>query len=391
MNSKRILIFFPHNLSEIKTGVHRRFTELVKYFVSRNFSIELLTLKNYEDFWPEHLPLKFLPEFENIYFYDHSKGLKHTFIRPLQFYELVLTNYFSGLRSYKLPDYSFPGLKRLLQNILKSKTYQYVLISYIQWAHLIDQKLPCNPKTIITIEDLLSINTSENKKTSGVRQNSIEEEIKRINLFNYALCISKSEMELIEDRMEKTKLYYFPVFLAGQTQNKKVIHKYDILFVGSNNKSNQRAFKWFYENVFPQLRNDLRILFVGTIVDSIPPKESFKKIRHIDDISEIYSSASVIINPMTDGTGMKVKLIEALAYGKPVISTSKGVSGLSKAVIEQLIVTDEPSGFADWIHKLIDDDELYMKFCNISIEIFQTNFSTETAYKVLDNIFMFAD
>jgi glycosyltransferase involved in cell wall biosynthesis len=67
---------------------------------------------------------------------------------------------------------------------------------------------------------------------------------------------------------------------------------------------------------------------------------------------EVYRLGNVIINPMQTGTGLKIKTLEALAYGKTVLSTHAGACGLNEFEGEFLTITDQPGEWVQAIHKL---------------------------------------
>jgi glycosyltransferase involved in cell wall biosynthesis len=72
-------------------------------------------------------------------------------------------------------------------------------------------------------------------------------------------------------------------------------------------------------------------------------------------VSEYYDRASVIVVPMQEVGGVKVKLIEALAGGKAVVTTSAGKAGLAVQDGKQLIIADNPVEFAKAITRLLED------------------------------------
>ncbi len=49
---------------------------------------------------------------------------------------------------------------------------------------------------------------------------------------------------------------------------------------------------------------------------------------HVDDVELEYAQAAAVINPIWAGTGLKIKTVEALARGKPLVTTSKGIEGM---------------------------------------------------------------
>src|SRR3546814_6858906 len=81
--------------------------------------------------------------------------------------------------------------------------------------------------------------------------------------------------------------------------------------------------------------------------------------------------------PMLGGTGVKVKVVEALSYGLPVVCTRRGVDGLPNKSRNGCLVSDEASQFARNIISLLQDQTLYSEQSRLAAELFSSHFSTE--------------
>jgi glycosyltransferase involved in cell wall biosynthesis len=123
-----------------------------------------------------------------------------------------------------------------------------------------------------------------------------------------------------------------------------------LLFVGSGSyRPNQLGLEWFLENVAPLLR-ERRLRFVVEIVGS-PPKKlpaASEVVIHgrVPSVEPFYERAHVSLVPVLFGSGTRLKVVEAMAYGRPVISTSAGAEGLPVLAGEHYYEADDPAGFA---------------------------------------------
>ena len=79
---------------------------------------------------------------------------------------------------------------------------------------------------------------------------------------------------------------------------------------------------------------------------------------YVDDIRAVVGRHAVCIAPLREGGGTRLKILEAMALGVPVVSTSKGSEGLDMIDGEQLLIADDPQAFAMAIVRLLTDDEL---------------------------------
>ncbi len=81
----------------------------------------------------------------------------------------------------------------------------------------------------------------------------------------------------------------------------------------------------------------------------------------VDDLQEFYSHARIAICPMMSGTGVKIKVLEALSYGLPVVTNRRGVDGLINKKNNGCLVSQDPKEFSEFIHQLMNDDVFYEK------------------------------
>lgn len=128
----------------------------------------------------------------------------------------------------------------------------------------------------------------------------------------------------------------------------------DAIFVGSDNQANLAAVQYFTQSVLPLIRERLpqfNLLLVGSICRRVPDVEGVVKLGMVDDLSAAYSRAPMSVNPMLTGTGINIKLLEALAAGVPAISTQTGARGLGESYSNGVFVVPDgdPSAFADQV------------------------------------------
>jgi glycosyltransferase involved in cell wall biosynthesis len=81
----------------------------------------------------------------------------------------------------------------------------------------------------------------------------------------------------------------------------------------------------------------------------------------IDDLNELYQQTRVVCCPIFSGGGTRVKIIEAAAYGKPIVATRIGVEGLQMTNGKDFLQEDNAAEFADACLRLLSDDDL----CNL--------------------------
>jgi len=139
-----------------------------------------------------------------------------------------------------------------------------------------------------------------------------------------------------------------------------------ILFVGSANQSNVVSIRHFIREVLPLIRERMpaAILKVaGGVCDEIADSEAVVKCGRVENLEGLYADATVVVNPIVVGTGLKIKNMEALGYAKPLVTTSIGAAGLEDGIGSAFLVADEPAQFAAAVVELLKDTELNAKLC----------------------------
>ncbi len=136
-----------------------------------------------------------------------------------------------------------------------------------------------------------------------------------------------------------------------------------LLFVGGfRHLPNLEALQWFFNEVVPILKARgvrFRVLAIG--VDP-PPAYAFANSDGIlelagfkDSIEEDMQTASVFVCPILAGSGVRVKLLEAFAFGIPVVSTTIGAEGLASKDGQYCRLADNPEAFASAVQELLTD------------------------------------
>jgi|GEM_PF-6094066 len=140
----------------------------------------------------------------------------------------------------------------------------------------------------------------------------------------------------------------------------------DLLFVGYiAYRPNFDAVKYLIKNILPHVRvqsRSARLTVVGKGYDGelrrLTKTNGIHVVGHVSDISPYFLSHKIFVSPIRYGGGVRVKILEAMAHGIPVVSTSQGADGISATHKQNIIIADEPHIFAQWVVELLRDDSL---------------------------------
>lgn len=146
-----------------------------------------------------------------------------------------------------------------------------------------------------------------------------------------------------------------------------------IIFCGSlDYEPNQLGLTWFINNVWERLvkkHPDLIFLVVGkgepgnTLANLLHLTSNINYIGEVDNVIPYYRQAQCAVVPILQGSGTRLKILEAMSLGVPVISTSVGAEGIAYCNRENIFICNEPDEYLYWIDKLYED---VTKFINVS-------------------------
>jgi len=138
-----------------------------------------------------------------------------------------------------------------------------------------------------------------------------------------------------------------------------------LLFVASYNDVNVHGLAWFMDAVWPALRAahpGIELVICGNIVTKLGAlPEGVVARGFVSTLDEEYAAARVVLSPAPGGTGLKVKAVEALCHGRPIVSTRAGVMGLDIGEAEGVLVADDPEDFAAAVRTLLDDESRWQR------------------------------
>jgi glycosyltransferase involved in cell wall biosynthesis len=137
---------------------------------------------------------------------------------------------------------------------------------------------------------------------------------------------------------------------------------HQVLYTGSITYApNLEAVEFFVSDILPWLKVEAPAAFLtvtGALPPVIPDTVLVPEVRFtglLNDLDEIYRASRVFIAPILSGAGTRVKILEAMALGLPVVSTSIGAEGLGIIPGQHAVVEDDAKEFARAVACLLTD------------------------------------
>jgi glycosyltransferase involved in cell wall biosynthesis len=123
--------------------------------------------------------------------------------------------------------------------------------------------------------------------------------------------------------------------------------------------ANYDAMKWFVGEVFPLILERIPVAHLIITGDHqnlpLPSTKNITLAGYVDDVKSLTASCTMSIAPLLSGGGTRLKILEAMALGTPVVATSKGAEGLDARRGEHLLIADSAGDFAESTVRLLKE------------------------------------
>lgn len=366
-SNKNLLFFFPESPFSKRAGnVLRTYTNL-KQLKSLGLNIDLVGVEDYYNSFgdsPEDIDSTII----DAVFVLKTKPPKKKL--TLEYWKYKIQK---KIEKKNPNQYLTTYLKNNFGAILNKKKYDYIFINYEFWTDLIRNQDLRGVKTIVDTHDWITLNEFYNNKNLDLGKR-FGEEINNLSFYDRVVTISQDEYFIFKSFLGDKVINIPPSFPENfeDTNTKK---KYELIFVGSDNPFNILSINWFVEKVLPLLTKEIKICIIGRICKHVPDHESIEKVFFADDLKTYYHASKIAICPMLKGTGIKIKVVEAMSYGLPIVGTEKAIDGFSDKKNNGCMVSDDEKEFAEMITRLIDNKSDYLQLKYEAIHFFKNNFS----------------
>ncbi len=218
-------------------------------------------------------------------------------------------------------------------------------------------------------------------------------EKKYLPRFDYVFAISETDKKkFIKMGVSPKKISFLPIPVLPKSLFKFNHERKNILFVGLMSwKPNEDGFWWFYKEVFPKVKKKISGVTFVAIGDH--PSAQMKRLQledkqvkvlgYVKDLTPYFREASVFIVPIRSGGGIRVKILDTLARGVPIVSTTLGKEGIGVKNGEELLVADEPQHFAQAVVRILQEEKLANNLSVKGIEFISKNYQQGVTEKIL--------
>lgn len=156
--------------------------------------------------------------------------------------------------------------------------------------------------------------------------------------------------------------------------------------------ANLDAAAFFCEEILPKINAEIpevRFIITGGHqgIDVTPfTKAGADLTGFLDDIRPAVAGSAVLVVPLRIGGGTRLKILEAMALGVPVVSTTLGAAGIGVKHQETALIADDPNEFAGCVLQLIKTPKLREKIARNAREYVATNFGWERSVEAMEHV-----
>ena len=153
--------------------------------------------------------------------------------------------------------------------------------------------------------------------------------------------------------------------------------------------------QWFAREVWPLIRRQ-RPEAATDIIGARPPQEvvalgqngsGLRVTGYVESLTPYLEECGVFIVPLRAGGGMRVKILNALAHGLPIVSTTLGCEGIRVTPGRDILIADTPEAFAEAVLRVLGDRALAHRLADNGRRLAETVYDYRVACQPLDDIF----
>ncbi|MEI6893699.1 MAG: glycosyltransferase [Colwellia sp.] len=207
-----------------------------------------------------------------------------------------------------------------------------------------------------------------------------------LKLFGKVLICSSDDQVLLNKRFKNNNFFVVPNVMNDVEPLSFGEHQKDILFVGTLSYApNEQAVMYFCNDILPLINNKLAVSVSVKIVGFNPSEKVLSLANEyvnitggVDSVEPYYTAAKLVVAPILSGGGTRIKILEAMAFQRAVVSTTIGAEGLGITHGHNILLADNPEAFANSVLKLLESEQYTIKLAINGLNQVKENFTLHT-------------
>ncbi len=294
-------------------------------------------------------------------------------------------------------------MQKTVTNLIEKNSFNIIHVQFFRMAQYV-MKYIDKPK-VLDSGDSFWLNLSRRSKLDrSLAWPLLKLEASRVKLyetqiakwFNHITMVSPLDMQCLLSNDKSLPISIVPMGVdIDYYQPNSNDYGMNLLFTGTIRYfPNKDAVLYFYKHIFPLIKNaipDVKFYVVG----NYPPK-NIKKLAsngdivvtgHVEDVRPYFDRSAVFVCPLRSGSGMQAKILEAMAMGVPVVTTSIGATALEAVDGRDIIVADDTKVFAEKVLELLKDSDLRNYIAKNARKLVEEKYEWSTIVRRFDEIY----
>lgn len=294
-----------------------------------------------------------------------------------------------NLKPRSMIDSFSPQMSQTIQKIIYAKDYDLVIASQIGTASY-SHEFRGLPGLFEEVEIGLLYDQSENsisairnlrKKLTWKKHRSYLKHLLRD--FRACTVVSNHEKHILTHAIPNYQNIHVIPNCIHLDDYQDIIHQSapsSLIFTGSfRYQPNYEAMVWFVGDVLPLIQQslpDMHLIITGDHGGfPLPKGKNVILTGFVNDVRPLVAGSLVSLAPLKSGGGTRLKILEAMALGTPVVATTKGAQGLDVADGENILIADNAERFAEAVQSLVIDPGIRQRVTSNAHQLVREKYS----------------
>ena len=191
-------------------------------------------------------------------------------------------------------------------------------------------------------------------------------ELEHLNDYDGIVCITQGDADYFRVNGCRRPVTHMPfgVEIPEALEMQEIPEPNSLFHIGAMDwMPNQESIHWLLENVWPVVHREVPQAHLYLAGRKMPARlmqthiDGVTIVGEVDDARRFIAGKQINVVPLLSGSGIRVKIIEAMSAGKAVVTTTVGARGIDYTDGENLLIANTPTEFARQIKRLLDDPD----------------------------------
>ena len=189
-------------------------------------------------------------------------------------------------------------------------------------------------------------------------------ELEHINDYDGVVCITRNDAEYFKHNGCRRPVTAIPFGLEPDDAAGVSVEPASLFHIGAMDwMPNRESIEWLLDEIWPVVHREVPQAHLYLAGRKMPERwmhasmEGVSVVGEVPDAGYFIAGKQINVVPLRSGSGIRVKIIEAMAAGKAVVTTTVGAQGIEYTDGENLLIADTPEQFASQIKRLVEDQD----------------------------------